>query len=98
MTVLSLLSRSLKLFATSSYPVRALHDGQVVRANGHRALEEVFLLICFDGASLLVLTLLASFDPFKVVSNRTGKVESYWICLDKINKQPTQSSGWCCVR
>lgn len=55
---------------------------------------ELYLLICFDGASLLVLPLLAGFDPFKVVSHRVGKVESYWICLDKVTKESTQDSRW----
>ena len=47
------------------------------------------LLICFDSTSLLVLALLAGLDAFKVVSNRIGKVESHWICLDEVTKYST---------
>lgn len=61
-------------------------------------MREICLLVCFDGASLLVLALLAGFDPFKVVSDRIGKIESYWIRLDKVTKQSAQDSGWRCVR
>lgn len=44
------------------------------------------LLIRFDGASLLVFALLTSFDSFKVVSDRMGEVESYWVCLNKVTE------------
>lgn len=61
-------------------------------------MKEICLLVCFYGGSLFVFALLASFDPFKVVSDRIGKVESYWICFDKITKKSAQGSEWCCVR
>ena len=51
-----------------------------------RICKEICLLIRFDGAGLLVLALLASFDSFKVVSDRMGEVESYWVCLTKVTK------------
>ena len=60
-----------------------------VRSLGYlcRFRKGLCLLICFDGASFFIFALLASFDTFKVVSNRVGKVESYWICLDKVTKK-----------
>ena len=51
-----------------------------------RCMKEICLLVGFDGASLFIFALLASFDSFKVVSDRIGKVESYWVCLDKVTK------------
>lgn len=47
----------------------------------------VCLLVCFDGASLFIFALLAGFDAFKIVSDRVGKIKSYWICLDKVTKK-----------
>lgn len=61
-------------------------------------MKKICLLVCFDSASLLVLALLASFDPFEVVSDRVGKAESYWICLDNVTEQTAQDSRRCCVR
>lgn len=54
----------------------------------------MYLLVCFDSGSLLVLPFLAGLDPFKVVSNRMGKIESYWVRLNKVNKESAQGSGW----
>lgn len=63
-----------------------------------RCMKETCLLVCFYSGSLFVFALLASFDPFKVVPDRIGKVESYRIRLDKVTKKSAQGSGWCCVR
>lgn len=61
-------------------------------------MKETCLLVCFYGGSLFVFALFASFHPFKVVSDRTGKVKSYRVRLDKVTKKSAQGSGWCCVR
>ena len=60
-----------------------------VQSSGHlcRLRKGVCLLVCFDRASLFIFALLASFDAFKIVSDRVGKVESYWICLDEVTKK-----------
>ena len=63
-----------------------------------RCMKEIYLLVRFYCGSLFVFALLASFDPFKVVSDRSGKVESHRICLDEVTKKSAQGSGRRCVR
>ena len=53
---------------------------------------QICLLVCFDSASLFVFALLTGFNAFKIVPDRTGKVESYWVCLDKVTNQSAQYS------
>ena len=60
-----------------------------IQSSGHLCpfMKGVCLLICFDRTGLFIFALLASFDAFKIVSDRVGKVESYWICLYKVTKK-----------